>query len=56
MKLGEVGSGGSKTGAMKRLYEDKYEISHSIKVGKKHVEKLRKYQHLNDVPASCNVD
>ena len=31
MKLGEVGSGGSKLSAVKKLYEYKYEISYSIK-------------------------
>jgi hypothetical protein len=34
VKLSEVGSGGSKMGAVKRLYEYKYEISHSIEVEK----------------------
>lgn len=42
MKLGEVGSGGSKMGAMKRLCIYKYEISRSIKV-EKPVKKLCKY-------------
>jgi hypothetical protein len=34
VKVGEVGSGGLKMGAVKRLYEYKYEISPSVKVEK----------------------
>jgi hypothetical protein len=45
VKLGEVGSGGSKTGAVKRLYEYKYEISHSMNVEKKNM--LRKCVNTN---------